>query len=167
MPFNSLAVPPLTNSASFYTDSIVTDTLNWIKITGSVIADSSYSYLMIGNFFDAANTDTIIFGGPSFGGSSSYYYIDDVCVTTDSIYNENWTNVSGVSSLPLLSVFPNPATTFVSVFSSDNIISLTIFDILGREVYSKNVNNNKSEIDIQNFNSGTYIIVTQFSGKDS
>jgi gliding motility-associated-like protein len=72
------------NFSHVYSDSIITDTVNWYKIQGSIIADNSYQYIVIGNFFNHLQTDTIIFGGDPFGGSSAYYYIDDVCVSKDS-----------------------------------------------------------------------------------
>ena len=37
-------------------DNVITDTLNWTVIKGSFIADSNYSYLILGNLLDDANT---------------------------------------------------------------------------------------------------------------
>jgi hypothetical protein len=59
VPFDSCCPPPLLNTSKLYTDSILTDTLNWIKISGSFIADSAYQYLSISNFFNDNNTDTL------------------------------------------------------------------------------------------------------------
>ncbi len=55
----------INNKAHVYTNSVVSDTLNWTKITGSFVADSAYKYIMIGNFFDDANT-TVVNNSPSF-----------------------------------------------------------------------------------------------------
>jgi hypothetical protein len=63
-----------------YTDSIIKDTANWIKIEGSFIAIGNESYITIGNFFANSVTNNIItnywFKYPQY----SYYLIDDVSV---------------------------------------------------------------------------------------
>ncbi|HWY13123.1 MAG TPA: hypothetical protein VN026_17435, partial [Bacteroidia bacterium] len=78
--------PPLDNRAHLFTNTILSDTVNWVFISGSIIADSAYSYLTLGNFFDYLNTDTLLVGGPTYNKSVSYYYIDDICVSEDSAY---------------------------------------------------------------------------------
>jgi len=58
---------------------VIDDTLNWIKVQGSFIANGTETFITIGNFYDKTNTDTII----RFPGSSypiGYYYVDDVSV---------------------------------------------------------------------------------------
>jgi hypothetical protein len=74
----------ITNSATIFSDSIVSDTLNWYNISGSFISDSVYTHLVLGNFFDDLNTDTlsVLPGFPDY----SYYFIDDICLSTDSLY---------------------------------------------------------------------------------
>jgi hypothetical protein len=47
VPFDSCCSPPLLNTAKIYNDSILTDTLNWTKISGSFIADSAYRYYVL------------------------------------------------------------------------------------------------------------------------
>src|SRR5207253_1670664 len=76
------------NYATLYADSIIKDSINWTKISGSFIADSIYKYLIIGAFFDNAHLDTLNLPFDTNGNSHnqvSYYYIDDVCVSTDSL----------------------------------------------------------------------------------
>ena len=97
----------LSNSAQIYTNSIITDTSNWTKISGSFVADSSYKYIVIGNFFSDANTDII---DHNCGVPVSYYYIDDICVSVDSL--------TCISILPvnLLTFRANPCNKFVQLF---------------------------------------------------
>jgi gliding motility-associated-like protein len=68
---------PLPNSAHVYTNSMISDSVNWVKIKGSFIADSAYNYIVIGNFFDEANTTK--------SGTGAMYLLDDVCVSPDSL----------------------------------------------------------------------------------
>ena len=43
---------PIDNFAHINETSIIIDTINWIRISGTFIADSAYQYIAIGNFFD-------------------------------------------------------------------------------------------------------------------
>ena len=70
------------NTDQFHTNVIITDTAGWTRLYGSFIADSVYKYAVIGNFFSDANTDII---DHNCGLPFSYYFIDDVCVSTDSL----------------------------------------------------------------------------------
>ena len=65
-------------------DSIINDTLNWVKIQGSFIANGTETFITIGNFFDIHHTDTIrrdLTHVPwDLGNPCSYYLFDDVSV---------------------------------------------------------------------------------------
>ncbi len=73
-------VLPYTAQVNNPTGNILTDTMDWTKISGSFIATGGEKYIVIGNFKDDANTSSIIFnstGIQPFAG----YYIDDVSVS--------------------------------------------------------------------------------------
>ena len=72
--------PPENNFAHVYTDSIITDTTNWFTIAGSFVADSTYSNIILGIFFDNNNVDTLRLFKPNCD-VFAYYFIDDVSVT--------------------------------------------------------------------------------------
>lgn len=58
---------------------IVTDTAGWTLISGSFVADSAYRYIVLGNFFSDALTDTVhISTEPSI---AAYYFYDAICVS--------------------------------------------------------------------------------------
>ena len=69
------------NQADLFVDSVISDTTNWIQIKGRILADSAYTGIAIGNFFDLDHTTISCFGS---SGHLAYYYIDDVCVSSDS-----------------------------------------------------------------------------------
>lgn len=158
-PFTEFTPPSLTNTAHLYTDSIYTDTLQWYKISGSFIADSIYNYVALGNFFDTIQTDTSIFGGPPFGGSASYYYLDDICVSPDSLYNEFWTGLgTNFNYEETINIFPNPTADALNITGvSFNEIQIT--DILGKIVYSiKTDEKNNIQLSLAEIPAGTYFI---------
>ncbi len=75
---------PINNFAHIYSTQIITDTINWTKISGSFVADSNYKYIMIGHLFDNSATNFYPFP-PDVSCSSPYYLIDNICVSTDSL----------------------------------------------------------------------------------
>lgn len=114
-------LPPNNNYSQFYSDSIITDTIGWTIIKGSFIADSAYEYLTIGNFFDNEHTDTIRYweipGNPGNKQVAAYYFIDDVCVSKDSISCVGeYTGIAVRENRKKeLTVYPNPANNHLSI----------------------------------------------------
>jgi hypothetical protein len=79
------AVLNLTPNALKFGNPIITDTLNWVKVSGIYTATGGEDHIIIGVFTDDAHTDSVhVVGyGGYYGG---YYYIDDVSViSTDSM----------------------------------------------------------------------------------
>jgi OOP family OmpA-OmpF porin len=64
-PYSASFPPPINNTATLNTDTIVKDTLNWILLSWNFTADSAYNYIYIGNFFDNAHTDTVVINAPN------------------------------------------------------------------------------------------------------
>ncbi len=130
--------PSCNNCAQIYSDSIVADTLNWTRLSGSFVADSAYSYICIGRFNFNAYTDSILLSGTQCG---AYYYLDDVCISSDSAYSQSYSysdiaiNISDIEVL----IYPNPATDFLIMEFTDARLPLNlhIYDELGRTVYIK------------------------------
>lgn len=57
----------------------ITDTINWVEISGDFIADSAYAYITLGNF-KGRNQSTVLHV-PKWGTPGvSYYFFDDVSV---------------------------------------------------------------------------------------
>jgi hypothetical protein len=62
-----------------FNNPIITDTLNWVEISGLYTATGNEEYITIGNFKRDSETDTIVNHGPiPYYGAA--YYIDDVSV---------------------------------------------------------------------------------------
>jgi hypothetical protein len=135
---------PITNNPPIHEDSLITDTTYWTRVFGSFIADSAYKYIIIGNFYDDMHTDTIKLSAPGYDTANSYYYVDDVCVSTDSLYSLHyvWTGFDEITkdslSESLFKIYPNPAHDFVTIenLRPDNEnYNVSIFNILGQELY--------------------------------
>lgn len=59
-------------------NTFLTDTVNWMQISGSFVAAGGEDHVIIGNFHDDATTNTV--PGPDNWPGGAYYYIDDVSV---------------------------------------------------------------------------------------
>lgn len=122
---------PLPNACTIYSDSLIKDTLSWYKIFSSFIADSAYQYLVIGNFFDNAFVDTINFPYQVVP-QVAYYYLDDVCLSTDSILTQNWTVVTEKNqSMNNVEIYPNPTSNNFNVRSNFIIEQIEILNSCG------------------------------------
>ncbi len=142
---------PVGNYSQFYTDSIITDTLNWVHIEGSFIADSDYVYMTIGNFFDDTNTDTIYIPPASY----AYYYIDDITVMEDTA-----TNVKDEISNFSIIKFTNPVQERMKIITNELFFKdVSVISITGQPMNKmSNLNTNLVEINLGNLKSGIYYL---------
>jgi len=67
--------------------NIITDTEKWIRVSGFFEVKKQSSFLLIGNFFNDANTLAIETGkmNPAVNYDYAYYYIDDVLIEKVSL----------------------------------------------------------------------------------
>jgi gliding motility-associated-like protein len=75
--YNFISVNPQVSNPA---NRMLSDTMNWTKISGSFDANGDENYLTIGNFFDISKTDTTPFFNRGYI-ESPYYYIDGIKLT--------------------------------------------------------------------------------------
>ncbi len=146
---------PIDNFAHLRFDSILVDSINWTKVTGTFIADSNYQYVSLGNFYDYLTTDSIVI---STFNTSAYYFIDDICVSTDSLYNETWTSIQNPEIFKTI-IWPNPATEFLQFKSIFPINSVQIIDCTGKLISKVQVNSIEGVVDIKDLAKGIYFSI--------
>jgi hypothetical protein len=155
--YNISSPPTQNNFAHVYSSAVISDTSNWTQVFGSFVSDSTYTNVMLGNFFDNATT-TINDIQPA--NNSSYYFIDDICVSTDSLYASNYiyTEVPEIQSSKIF-IYPNPSSEFIKIYSEKfkDAFLVKIYNTLGQEVFSVSSNNNEP-IDISKFNNSILLI---------
>ena len=76
---------PVDDSCHVCSNQLIMDTLNWIEVSGTFIPDQQYNYIVIGNFYSDATTDTMMLFAPFNCGNCSSYYVDEICVSTNSL----------------------------------------------------------------------------------
>jgi len=139
-----------------YSDSIISDSINWTTISGSFVADSAYRYFMIGyfGFLDSVNISPITM--PAF----ALYYLDDVCVSTDSMTCLT-TDIPDIrNSFDILNIFPNPASSTITIstpLQSTNA-ELSIMNIQGQLLLKQALMQGKAVVDVSGFAKGMYFV---------
>jgi hypothetical protein len=161
------SVNPPTLFSNFYintvpqvmTSTYVTDSIGWTEIQGCFIAQGGEEYITIGNFNSNANTDTLFIGStnPHPGANGyAYYYIDSV-----TLYQNNFpTAIKEIDKDDRFSVYPNPASSVISIKISESIAGIEacrikITDVLGREIL---VSEFKEQLNISQFEKGIYFL---------
>ena len=149
----------LPNACTIKEDSIINDTVNWVKISGSFIADSAYQYLVIGCFFDDNHIDTLNLPYPLFP-QLGYYNLDDICLSTDSIYCENWTGLNNIiNNRSTAFIYPNPSSDEFHIISNDAIEFIQVLNSTGQVVYSsEKIKDKEFDISLGFLKAGIYIV---------
>ena len=149
----SISTPkPLNNFAQVYADYVIQDSVNWTTISGSFVADSAYRYIMLGNFFDMKHTTVI---NPSNSFYNSYYLIDDVKLSSDSMFVNSIQNIS--SNADFL-VYPNPASNFINiVFDDSKQHQVIVYNSIGEIALTSFVEKHNT-INISALSQGIYYI---------
>ncbi|OFY86465.1 MAG: hypothetical protein A3K10_14770 [Bacteroidetes bacterium RIFCSPLOWO2_12_FULL_31_6] len=142
-----------------FSDSVITSKSDWTKISGSFTATGNEDYLIIGNFNRKQTTTAIQVS--TTNTDYAYYYIDDVCVSTDSLTCANPVGITEpIIDNDSFNIYPNPATDFFSINNASNqSYNLTIYNPIGQLLSEEtNIKSNSKKINITNFNSNLLFI---------
>uniref|UniRef100_UPI00404B8B49 T9SS type A sorting domain-containing protein n=1 Tax=Flavobacterium sp. TaxID=239 RepID=UPI00404B8B49 len=137
-------------------------------ITVSLCNNTAYdSYLRV---FDACGGTEIAFNDDFCGAQSQLTFTADG-VTTYYIMVEGFsTNVgdfelavtcvlsNGEFNANSFSAYPNPVKDVLNISYATEISSVTVINMIGQEVLSKNINATSSQVDMSQLRAGTYIV---------
>ena len=163
---NNSSVLSYSPQISNFNDSIISDTLNWIKISGNYTASGGEKFIIIGNFNNDANTKIDTLTGNTYG---AYYYIDDVSVTLcDS------SDTTGIAENEHIAsrffVHPNPNNGNMQLdykIPEQQQGVFEIYDLTGRKILRKLLNGEQNTITISDaiLNEGIYFYKLTVNGK--
>ncbi|MBK7312068.1 MAG: T9SS type A sorting domain-containing protein [Sphingobacteriaceae bacterium] len=165
--YNPSTPIPFNNFAHLNSSSVINDSVNWTRVTGSIIADSAYKYVILGNFFDDANTITLPYSCGSCLDAQCYYLYDDVCVSTDSLLANGGidamlctVSVPEINESDKIKVFPNPSNDFITIsFQAFKGKELILTDMFGKIFYSEKTNNQGPvTLNVSSYPSGMYFL---------
>jgi hypothetical protein len=141
-----------------YSGPPITDTVNWIEISGTYTASGNEDYLTIGNFeYDSLTTIAVY--DSSAPAPYAYYYIDDISVVDCLIGIQE-------STSPTASIFPNPSEGIINVLTPIKTeLELRFYNAIGQVVLSQSFREEVS-IDASKLSKGLYhILITDSEGK--
>ncbi len=107
---------------------------------------------MLGSWYDSGigrwgiyyeNTTTVMDEGLSF---------DIIVADQEILGNEDFTSEANIV------MFPNPAVETTTITSTQEITSITVFNILGQEVATFKGKGNNTQIDVSNLTTGNYLV---------
>lgn len=134
-------------------NTVVTDETGWTLIEGLFTAQGGEQFIIIGHFPDP-QTLQVMQNGVYIDYTNvyhTYYYIDDVSLRKgDFLSNKTFKGKE-------IKIYPNPTNNYVTIdgISSDEVKTITLFDVNGKRVYAV-INNN--QIDISELSSGIYML---------
>lgn len=148
-------IPQVQNSGG-----VITDTLNWVLVSGSFEAQGGERFITIGNFYADSNTTVV----PVQGGiyNFAYYYIDDVSVVDCTV------GLQEIVKNNMVNVWPNPAHNSIQLTCPFGITEITVFDVSGRIVIiqKKDAVSNTINVNVQNLKAGYYTVAIK-TGKQT
>jgi Secretion system C-terminal sorting domain len=161
VPFSQANPDTVNNLPPIFASSIITDSINWVNVSGSFVADSAYTHICIGNYFSDTLTSIINMGSPTT--VYAYYLIDDVCVSPDPVFCP--VEITSISETRdhKLSIFPNPANKSITISKSgmQRIPSgeIQIYNETGQLKYSRKSDSEMQlTIDISDWSGGCYFV---------
>jgi hypothetical protein len=147
----------LRNYAHLHSTAIISDTANWTLVSGSFVADSTYQYLVIGNFFTNALTDTLHLAPNNELGA--YYFVDGVCVRKTGQVCEFATGiVEPTAEAPFL--WPNPVFELLQVNAAAGT-AWQVFDATGRFMAAGVCTMELLVLSVQQWAPGEYVLRLQ------
>lgn len=153
------AYPAPLNTAHMMRTDVLADTVSWTLVSGNFVADSAYTYLMIGNFFSNALTDTLHFAGPNSvfpWYPRGYTLIDAVCVSPSPMGCDLGQGVSENSDTGAV-LFPNPVRGELFIAGRRGV-KASIMDALGRSVWQGRIPSDRWAISVSSWALGSYVL---------
>jgi hypothetical protein len=99
----------------------------------------------------------ILSGNPAGSGT---LFVDNVYFSDVAMANQSFANTS-------VKIYPNPASTSITLENESAIESVSIYNVVGQEVKTAAPNSNTITLDISNLETGIYVIKSISEGRTS
>jgi type IX secretion system substrate protein len=147
---------PVTPQIDYTSYGIISDTVNWITLSGSFVADSAYTYMIIGGFKDAGEMKVeAVNDSPANVHKNAYYYVDAVVVAKLST-----TGIINVNNINDVHIYPNPFIDYTILQFSNPVSAdhaLALLNAQGQIVQQmEHITTDRVRIDRNNLAAGCY-----------
>lgn len=107
----------------------LSDTLNWMEISGTYTAHGGEKFITIGNFSTDANTDTMYLINNHSIHDKALYNIDDISIVECNV------GIDEVKDEEMFEIFPNPITSTLTIQTNNNEPSeIILYDLSSRRL---------------------------------
>ncbi|MFO0358835.1 MAG: T9SS type A sorting domain-containing protein [Sphingobacteriaceae bacterium] len=153
-------IPQISNPQNQF----LTNKTTWKRIFGSYKALGGEEYITIGNFKDDNNTDTVsvLFPAPRLTDTTSYYYIDRVCISLDSAFCFGPNDEVGITELTQWKSSIYYANEKI-IINLEGDYTIEIFDMYGIK-RKEEVLEGKQLLDVSTIEKGCYIVILHQNG---
>lgn len=93
-------------------------------------------------------------------GTPNVVFIDNIYFTSNSLGVKDFSSSN-------IKMYPNPTSSVFTIEANEIVESVSLFNVLGQEVLSKNPNSNSITLDIANLQTGVYVVKTIIGGVSS
>lgn len=136
--------------------NVITDTANWVLLTDTIIPTQAYQYIIIGNFFNDSAT-TAVNVNPLACWARSYYYCDDVCISTNPLSCSSSIGVNENLNEKEINVFPNPFSDNLNIETNNpGLLEIIVYDITSRIIVQQQFTGSVS-LNTSQFSKGIYL----------
>lgn len=135
------------------------DDSSWIQMRGQYVASGGEKYLIVGNFREDQNLDTLNrLGSGKPEDDNAYYYLDDFFLGhCDSLPEDTAIGLRELKPSKL-TIYPNPSNGVIQIIDKNHQFSIyEIYNISGKVINSGAING-RSVIITENFPPGIYLI---------
>jgi hypothetical protein len=155
-----LLIPKITPQITNQPGNLLSDTMNWMLVSDTFIAQGGEKFMTIGNFLHDSIT-TFSNAYPNNPYLSIYFFVDDVSVEDITV------GIEDVQYNNFIAIYPSPATQYFTVKSSLRFTEVLITDVLGRVIYRKKnqLVSDYNIIECSNWHEGIYLL-TVISGNE-
>ncbi len=136
--------------------NILSDTINWVPVSGNYIAKGGEQFITIGCFLDSSEVQHLAISNSNI--PAAYYLVDDVSVV----------NCEPIIPTPdgSISVYPNPVADELTLEAKWNTLPITydIYNAIGQLLY-KGEMHEKQTLYTSSYAPGVYFIRFNYDGK--
>jgi hypothetical protein len=149
------------NSSQQNQNIIVTPVDTSVSISGFTLSANAnnynYQWVDCNNSFSPISGATAQSFTPISNGNYAVILSGNACADTSSCYNIIGLSIDEIEIKLNIEVFPNPTTGLVYIKNNrSEKLSLTVFDITGRQVYSTKISERNTEVNLSNYAGGIY-----------
>ena len=135
---------------------LLADTMNWMKISKTYIAQGGEKYITIGCFSQQTGLDTVqVYPIQCQYCDGTYYDIDDVSVTLDDSTN----GIGELDAASKIRVYPNPAKeqfTICNELPSTTAAVVELYSIIGTLQQKQKLHTGNNTINTEPLSNGVY-----------